>query len=408
MLHKMRWRFILSAMLATFVVMAVLVAAINLWNYSIVTNRQDEITDSLINFQHMGREHQPFAGKELFTGQPPEAAFTTRFFSVHCNADGMVTGAARDYIASVSEDEAAEYAQKVLRKKQDAGYYGDYRYAVQRGTDGINIVFLNCAGDLQFMRSLLFTSCAVALGNLIVVFVLVVLFSKRAIDPYLKNMEMQTRFITDAGHEIKTPLTSIAASADVLALEHAGNEWVENIQKQSVRLSKLVGNLVTLSRLDEETPFPEKTLFSLSEAAWEISEPFAARAKAAGKIYRQEIGEGLDLRGDRSAVQQMLSILLDNAVRYSDDGGRISFRVYQQRKNIVIEVRNTCNMENITDTDRLFDRFYRPDQSRSINTGGSGIGLSIAKATAQAHGGKMEAVRESKNSILFRVVLQGQ
>lgn len=130
-------------------------------------------------------------------------------------------------------------------------------------------------------------------------------------------MEQQKRFITDASHELKTPITSIATSADIAAMEHEGDEWIANIQKQTMRLARLVNDLVALSRLDEETPFPEKCGFSLSDAVWEAAEPFAVLAKAEGKRYKQRIEEGLVMYGNRDSIQQMVSILLDNAIKYS-------------------------------------------------------------------------------------------
>lgn len=145
-------------------------------------------------------------------------------------------------------------------------------------------------------------------------------------------MEAQKQFITNAGHELKTPLTAISTSADVLAMEHDGDEWVHNIQVQSGRLSKLITSLVALSRLDEENPFPVRTEFSLSDALWEISEPFGSLAQAKGKAYTQDIADGLTVTGDRTAIQQMFSILLDNALKYSPDGGSISLTTQRSGK----------------------------------------------------------------------------
>ena len=183
----------------------------------------------------------------------------------------------------------------------------------------------------MLFRSLLFISLCTGFISLAAVFALILILSGYAIRPYTRNIERQKRFITDAGHELKTPLASIATSADIAAMEHEGDEWIAHIQKQTVRLTRLVGDLVALSRLDEEVPFPEKAAFSLSDAAWETAEPFAALAKAKEKRYRQNIEEGLSFHGDRNAVQQMLSILLDNAVRYSDEKGEIRL----DRKSVV-------------------------------------------------------------------------
>ena len=172
-----------------------------------------------------------------------------------------------------------------------------------------------------------------------------------------------------------------------------------------MRLTRLVGELVALSRMDEEVPFPEKNTFSLSDAAWETAEPFAVRAKAEGKSYCQNIGENLTFYGDRNSIQQLISILLDNAVKYADAAGEIRLDIYRRRRKICIEVSNTCDLPDTAELDRLFDRFYRVDESRAAGTGGTGIGLAMAQAIAETHGGKIKAERTGGKAICFRVLL---
>lgn len=408
MLRKMRWRFIFSAMTAIFVVMAIVVVCINFFNYHVMAERQDATLAAILEADmHM---LSPFEDEEIppsgFGGNPSlEAQYMTRYFSVHCDKNGEIINVFTDFIASVSPQDARSYAQKALAKGKSSGYYEDYRYLIEYASDETILIFLNVANELQFMRGLLLVSCIVALVSLLAVFGLVVLFSRRAVDPYVKNMERQRQFITDAGHEIKTPLTSISTSADVLAMEDGENEWVKNIRNQTKRLSKLVANLVVLSRLDEERPLPEKSFFSLSDAIWETMEPFVALAKAKGKSFMPCIEEELSMCGDKASIQQMVSILLDNAIRYSDENGRIRLEVFRKRRNIVIEVFNTCSIEDVSHIDRLFDRFFRLDKSRSSDTGGTGIGLSIAQAIAEAHEGQISVKSSDGNTILFRVIL---
>lgn len=187
-------------------------------------------------------------------------------------------------------------------------------------------------------------------------------------------------------------------------MELEDDEWVRNIQTQSARLSKLVADLVTLSRLDEENPLPEKARFSLSDALWEAADPFAPLIRAAGKRYSQSIEDGLTLTGDRAAVQQMASILLDNALKYTPEGGEISLRAFRSGRRNVIEVSNTCEGLDETELERLFDRFYRADRARSGAVKGSGIGLSIAKAAVEAQGGRIRAERRG-DGLCFRITL---
>ena len=332
----------------------------------------------------------------------PEVPYMFRYFSVRYDADGQLSQVDQDFIASISRGEAEAYAADVLALSRQHGYYKGYRYLVSASDGGTSVIFLNSERELHSIRALFWITAAVAGGCLVVVFLLVLLFSRRAIAPYMRNLAMQKQFITNASHELKTPLTAISTSADVLAMEYEDDEWVKNIQSQSVRLSRLISDLVTLSRLDEENPFPERTEFSLSDAVWETAEPFTSLARSRGRSYTQNIEDGLTMTGDRAAVQQTVSILLDNANKYTPEGGSISLSARRAgRKNEII-VSNTCEGAESIDVTRLFDRFYRADESHSTRIGGTGIGLSIARATAEAHGGTIEA-SVNGDTITFRV-----
>ena len=411
MLKKMRWRFIGAAMAAFTAVVLTLLCFVNLWNYHSVTNQQNEALTRLMEIED---QQMPFSSRrgalpfDDWSHFSPEVQYSLRFFSVHYDTEGSVLRVNQDYIASISEGDAEHYADAALENGKvrgyGSGYESGYRYLVSTTEDETVVLFLNSEREIQTMRSLLWITLAIAAVCLLVVFGLVVLFSRRAITPYLKNMEAQKQFITNASHELKTPLTAISTSADVLAMEHDGDEWVHNIQVQSGRLAKLITNLVTLSRLDEEDPFPVRTEFSLSDALWEISEPFVSLLQAKGKTYTQDIADGLTVTGDRAAIQQMVSILLDNALKYSPDGGSISLTARRSGKKAEITVSNTTDGVRNIDAARLFDRFYRADESHSNTVSGTGIGLSIAKATVDAHSGKISA-KQTGNTITFQVTL---
>ena len=413
MLKKMRWHFILAAMLAVFIMLTVVLAGINVWNSYTTAKRADERIEEIYAFEIGTPNSQPpqndQAAPPSILARPedhdPEAPYTTRFFVVRLDENGQVADVSTDYIASVTTEEAGEYAQAVINRKNQKGYYKSYRYQILKEDNEDIVIFLNNTMELHSAKNVLLISCLVGVGCFLIVFLLVFLLSGKAMKPYLENIERQKRFITDASHEIKTPLTSIATSVDVLEMEHGEDEWTRNIHKQTSKMSKMVADLVTLSRLDEENPFPDKTEFSLSDIAWEVAEPFSSLAKAQGKICSQRIEENLTLCGNPDATRQMLSVLLDNAMKYSEEKGTIRLDVYQNRGKIRIEVFNTCVLEDTRNLSRLFDRFYRPDSSRSQKTGGSGIGLSIAQAVAEAYGGKIKVSSRDGKSILFQVII---
>lgn len=403
MLKKLRRRFIAAAMAAIGAVTLVLLCAVNLWNYKITTDSLDATLDimSLTGSYSSGKD---YSLPEIFGGHSSEEMYMTRFFAVYYDQNGKAAGVFRDYIATVSVEQALSYSSDALSSGRERGYYGDYRYRVLGASGGSIVVFLNAVPEQQSMKTLLRVSVIVSLLALLAAFALITAFSKKATAPYMKNMQLQKQFITDAGHELKTPLTSISTSADVLKLETGENEWVDNIQKQAARMSKLVANLVTLSKLDEGAQMPDMCDFSLSDAAWEVSEPFELRAVAQGRKYSRSIEDSITVHGDMAAVQQMISILLDNAFKYSDEGGEIRLSVRKQHKGSVIEVYNTCAEGSLGDISRFFDRFYRADKARSAD-GGTGIGLSIARAVAEAHGGSISAESADGRSIVFRAVI---
>ena len=412
MIKKMRRRVILAAMLAFFAVIMMIAVLVNAVNYAVVTNRADQTLSAILRYEERSPQDpgDDRPGKDAppprpFMGLPDvEANYMTRFFTVKFDSDGNVIFSSMDYIAAIENDDAVSYARQVLDKGRDHGYMKAYRY-LREDVDGTTVVvFLNTTREQQSMVSLLILTVIVSLVSLLIVFALVTPLSKRAIKPIANNIKQQKQFITDASHELKTPLTSISTSLDVITMEHGDDEWTDNIRKQTGRMSKLVSELVTLSKLDEEMPLPNKEHFSLSNAAWEIAEVYKPQAKAHEKSFTVDVEDEVMFFGEKAAIQQMLSVLLDNAIRYSDPKGEIRFSIFKKKNRVNIEVFNTCQYDVPPDVDRLFDRFYRPDDSRSTQTGGTGVGLSIAKAVTQAHGGKISASCPSGKTMTIKII----
>jgi signal transduction histidine kinase len=217
-----------------------------------------------------------------------------------------------------------------------------------------------------------------------------------------ESVEKQRQFITDAGHELKTPITIISANTEVLQMQVGENQWVDSIKNQTRRLNHLVKNLLELSKMDE-TPPGQFSDFDLSAAIAEAAEAFEVPAEAAGIEFISEIQPDIHMTGSREELYKLATILLDNALKYSDGAGPIRITLSRQRK-ITLTVYNTCEHVDPAKTGRLFERFYRADESRSRETGGSGIGLSIAKAITERHKGRISASTEDEKSITFTAV----
>ncbi len=256
MLKKMRWRFIGAAMVAFTTVVLALLCCINIWNYRNMTARLDNTLAVLYEIGENGlvlapqQEKPPQDQAAPFPGEIP---YMIRFFSVQYGENGKLLNINQDYIASISQEEALRFAGHVLETGRERGFHDVYRFLVNTADGKATVIFLNAENELLVARDLLATTLGVSGLCLGVVFLLVLLLAGRTVKPYMRNLEMQRQFITNAGHELKTPLTAISTSADVLAMEYEDDEWVRNIQLQSSRLSKLITNLIALSRLDEGT-----------------------------------------------------------------------------------------------------------------------------------------------------------
>ena len=231
--------------------------------------------------------------------------------------------------------------------------------------------------------------------------ILVIILSKKAICPIAENIEKQKQFVTNAGHEIKTPLAIISANTEAMELYNGENKWTKNIKKQVDRLNGLMKNLLLLAKMEESKIVYQK--FSLSEMAREISESFFEPISLKNIAFETKIQPDIILNANSEHIRQLFSILLDNAVKYTDENGLISLSVLKNDKNIIIKLENTCeNLPNIN-PEKLFDRFYRADEARTQKTGGYGIGLSVAKAIVNAQNGKIIANYIDNNKICFEI-----
>ena len=394
MLRRLQWRFIGIAMGATLAVLVLLLTAINLLNYFNFLGSADAMLRLIAENGGQLPEYGQVAAGEfhpepglLYTEETP---FLTRYFVVRGDSDHDVMAVEREQIAEITEADARRYYAEAVRDGPGYGFCGDYRYCLTQDSSGDLAVFLNCQRDLQAVYTFLWISVSAAAVAFALVFAVVYPLSKRMIRPVLRSLERQRQFAADAGHELKTPLTIIATSADVLDAELPGSEWVANIRRQTGRMSELISGLITLSRMDETEMALRADPFMLSEAVWDVAAQFRAVAEAGGKRLQLEIQDDVSFRGDAAAVQQMLSLLLDNAVKYSEPGSAIRLRLHRERQ-AVLEIGNVCHLPEGTDVERLFDRFYRLDPARSRDSGGSGIGLAVARAIAERHGGTLRA-----------------
>ena len=303
----------------------------------------------------------------------------------------------------IDSEDAEEYAQTIWEKGRKKGFVENYRYFVSTSDAETRIIFLDCGRSLSTFRNFVFTAIQVSLLGLTAVLVLMIFVSAHIVKPFSENYEKQKRFITDAGHELKTPLTIIDADTEVLEMDIGENEWISDIQAQTKRLADLTNSLIMLSRMEEERKKDQMEEFFLSDVVEETVGTFQALAKTQNKKLSGNISPMIVMKGDQKAIRQLVTILLDNAVKYSDEEGKIEVSLEKQKNRIRLSVFNTTESISREQLGHLFDRFYRTDSSRNSQTGGYGLGLSIAAATVNAHKGKITATTEDEKSLLMTV-----
>lgn len=403
MINRLKRRFLFIGTLFMFILMTVLVLIMNLVNYHEVTADADSVLDMLSrpNLPRFDAEIGPKDRDEMAPfipmGMSPEVPYESRFFEAMVSADGEVLQSDLSRIVSVDADAAEEYIAKAMNSNAGRGFIGNFRFVKTDNGNGTRIVFLDCGRKLDSFRRFLWISVIVGLGGCVVVFVVFLLTAGKIVAPIAESHEKQKRFISDAGHEIKTPLTIIRANVDLLESDGEKEELTE-IREQTERLKKLTNDLILLSKMDEAEQSIRKIEFPLSDLASETVGSFRALALSNGIRLETVITPNLTANGSPDAIRQLISILLDNAVKYSAKDGEITVELTAHRKTALLSVANTTENEiREEDLPHLFDRFYRADASRNSGTGGHGIGLSIAKAIVDAHGGSITA--EKKGSL---------
>lgn len=413
-----------------------------------------------------GRRGQNNSRELIGRGFTMDDMMSLRYFSVWYDREGRILQTDVSRIYSVSEEEAAAIGEKLYvplaRGEQKRGASGSFRYILvsrtgedyihregssdsasiesaqasqeqkqtspegavpsPQGNDGQTLestgqgaasflVAVDISSDLRALLAVLGISCVIALLCWLAMLIPVFLLARRAIAPVALSIERQKQFVTNAGHELKTPVAIIQTNTEALELFNGESKWTRNIRTQTERLNGLMQNLLTLSKMDENALQLKMSLFSAGELVSEIWENFAesAGAKNISFIYEKPV-QGTDSAvANRESIARLLSILFDNAVKYTPSGGRIEVTVSGDSGKIRLIQSNTIDAESEMpeNPDRLFERFYRADQDRSRKKGGFGIGLSAARAIAEANRGSIRA-GTGNGQISFIVVLPGK
>lgn len=410
MIYRLQRRFILISAISILLVISIVFAAILVFNIFSNNKNMDILADSV---SEGGGKFPAFGSSSpkpgIMPNQPkfdfitPETPFSTRHFTVYFDQSGNLIRAHTDAIYSINETQAVEYARKAISAQRQRGWLSSYRYKVFDTDSGIGVVFIDGSANRAMMTQSITIAGVVLLIFASLILILIILFSKRAIKPIAESYEKQRQFITDANHELKTPLTLIMANLDIAEDELGKNEWLDDIRDEGHRMTELVNQLVALSRMDEDKYFLQTTVVPLGKIVADTVAEFEPLAHNRDKSITANVDTRIVLQGEESLLRQLIGILLDNAIKYCDPEGDIHIQLHQSR-HTVLTIENTYAAVGDIELQRLFDRFYRADKARTF-IGGYGIGLSMAKSIVEKHKGEITVYQKDHAHIGFKVTL---
>lgn len=400
MIYSLRKKFILVSAASIVTVFSVIFAVIFVTNRMQLNNTMDTLTDAIAAndgiFPEFDSSIQPLPSNELLNPDiiTEETKFSTRFFTVWLDGSNHIIKLNMDSVYSISEKKAQEYAECVLEAGTKRGWISEYRYKTFRTDNGTAIVFVNGTMNHMIANRFLFSILFIIIGSSVFVLLLIIIISKRVVRPVAESYEKQRQFITDANHELKTPLTLILSNLDIIESEIGKNEWLDDIRDEGERMGALINQLVTLSRMDEDQSHLTVSQFDLGNTVSDTISEFEMLAAERKKELTADVEACIEYKGDEGLIRRLMSVLLDNAVKYCDSGGQIHVAVYK-RHHPVIVIENTYRDVDRIELNKLFDRFYRADKARTYD-GSFGVGLSIARSIAKYHHGDISVYKKGQ------------
>ncbi len=399
MKNKFRKNFIIIAFAVLTCVFIVFFGIVNIVTYYSISNRAEEVVDLILN--NDGILPPIINNNEDFT---PEFQYETRYFSIYISKNHSVAINV-DKISSVNKERANEMVHELISEEKTEGFISNFKFKSKQIDNGVLYVFLDCSRQIMTYNTIFISTVVISITSLAIIFITLILVSQKVVKPFVENYNKQKQFITNASHELKTPLAIIKATTEVLEIENGKNEWTESIQQQTSKLSALTEKLVFLARMEENQ---DKTIFKkfdLSETVKEISLPYDSVATTKNVSFSLNVEPDVLIVGDNSLLGQLVSILLDNAFKYVTSDGYVDVKLYKTKKDAILYIKNSADNVEPKKLNKLFERFYRSDTSRNSSTGGFGIGLSIAKSIVSAHKGKITAKSQDGKSIQFIAVI---
>lgn len=403
MIKKLRWKFIAVAMISIIVVLMAIIGTITLINYNKTVDNIDKVLTVLVdnngkfddldfgddnlentdgNNSKDNLNHQKDHGE--FTKETP---YWTRFFSVKFTNSNPDPAVDTSMIASVSKEEAIDMAKETIDSNSMIGFYGAYRYKVKITDDFKLVVFVDCTKEMRSIRYFVFTGTWISLVGIIAVFIIVFIFSKIVFNPVKRTYDKQKRFVTNAAHELKTPLTIISANNELIDAQYNSLDETQAIDKQVKKLTIMINNLTLLSKLDEEDKNVDlKEKVDLTKLSNDLIEPFKVIFESRNIKFNFFVDDNCYIKGNTNLISQLLSLLIDNANKYALT--YIDFEVRIVGKYVELKTSNDADIDE-KNPNLLLERFYRNDKARG-KIEGSGIGLSVVNEIVKLHKGTIK------------------
>ena len=301
-------------------------------------------------------------------------------------------------------DEIKNYAIEVSNRRFDEGYIGNYIYKVRNiGINGKEVTLIESENTIKQLKATIIISIVIGILGLIIIYLIAQKISKTIVKPVEESFEKQKQFISDASHELKTPLAVIEANADVLQDKVGENKWITYIQNEVQSMDKLVNDLLVLARM-EKTNTSNNQKFDLSKEVQMSVSVFESMIYEKKIKLETNINEGIEFVGDKEDIKHVISILLDNGIKHTEENNKIIVNLLKEKNNIKIEVKNQGEPIPEEERKKIFERFYRVDKARNRSEKRYGLGLSIAKGIVEKYNGNIYATsKEGFTSFIVKI-----
>ena len=406
MFRRLRLQFIVVATIAVSIMLISVIGILNASKYATSEKRINKILD-LLSENNGVLPDEEVVEKILGRKTNPDIIVQYRYFSAYVDSSNKVITMNTEHIANLSDTDVIFYVKKILSSNNKYGNFTTtegqkFAYKLNLHDDESKlIVVLDTTSYIEDRTDLIDTSVFIFFSNLVFFIIIFVIFSGKVMMPFMENYRNQKAFITNAGHELKTPLAIIAANNELCEMLGGENEWTKSTKEQVERMTDLINRLVVLARFEEKSNVIEKNI-NFSDIVTKSSKSFKSLAIKGGKNFESDIQNDICIMGDDGAVYELVNILIDNANKYCDEGGTIGVRLSQHGitfKKAKLVIYNTYKEGKNIDYSKFFERFYREDQSHNSSISGYGVGLSIARNIINRHKGKIHVTY--KNDIIY-------